>query len=456
MQRELPLQRNDDIEITVDALGAEGQGIGRYEGYAVFVEGTLPRERVRAHVIKTTPAYAVAKLAQVLEPSPDRAEPPCPYYPRCGGCTLQHASYGLQLRAKQQHVQDALTRLGGASGFEMLPILGMEEPFHYRNKGAFVLGNVNGRVELGLYAPRSHRLVAVEGCLLQQEGILPAVLAVRDWARARDVSAYDEETGKGLLRHVMARRSHVGQIMVTIVATKRLPEEQSLVALLRERVPELVSVVENVNPARTNVILGETFRTLYGSPRIEDRVAGHDVSVSAASFLQVNPAQTERLYEAALAFADVQPHQKALDLYCGIGTITLPLARRGLEAVGVESVAAAVEDARENAARNGIANAVFHCGDAGEVLGRLFAQGYAPDAAVLDPPRKGAEESVLAALADAAVPRLVYVSCNPGTLARDVKYLLGRGYELKKVQPVDMFPQSGHVETVVLMSRTKN
>lgn len=455
MRRELPLQRNDDIEITVDALGAQGQGIGRYEGYAVFVDGALPQERVRAHVIKATPAYAVAKLVRVLAPGPDRVRPPCPYYPRCGGCTLQHASYALQLRAKQQHVQDALTRLGGAGGFEMLPILGMEEPLGYRNKGAFVLGNVHGRVELGLYAARSHRLVPLEECLLQQEGIVPAALAVRDWAREQGVSAYDEQTHQGILRHVLVRRSRAGQLLITVVANKRLPEQESLVQLLRERTPGLAGVVENINPARTNVILGPSLCTLYGSAGIEDRVAGHDVTVSAASFLQVNPTQAERLYAAALGFAGVQPHQRVLDLYCGIGTITLPLACRAMEAVGVESVPAAVEDARKNAARNGVKNVAFYCGDAGEVLGKLFAQGYAPDVAVLDPPRKGAQEAVLTALAGASLPRLVYVSCNPGTLARDVKYLLGRGYRLEKAQPVDMFPQSGHVECVVLMSRVE-
>lgn len=450
-----PVRRNDDITLDITALGAEGQGIGRVEGYAVFVPGTLPGERVRAHIIKAGAGFGVAKLLEIETPAKERVFPPCAIFAQCGGCTLQHMEYSAQLRYKRQVVEDALRRIGGFADVAVPPVLGMEQPWQYRNKGSFPIANVNGRVEVGFFAPRSHRLIPTPDCLIQREPVLLAVLAVRDWANEYGVPAYDEETQKGLLRHVVARTANTGEAMVTVVATGPLPHRQSLLQMLQERVEGLRSVYLNIHAAQTNVIMGEENILLWGQPQIVDRLCGLSFSISPASFLQVNPAQTERLYQSALDMLALTGNERVVDAYCGIGTITLLLARHAKEVVGIENVFEAVEDAKRNAEQNGIQNARFLCEAAEDALPALLGEGFTPDALLLDPPRKGAEEAFLHAVIQSGVGRLVYVSCNPATLARDCRVLSDGGYRIEAVQPVDMFPHTVHVESVVLMSRVK-
>lgn len=453
MKQKPPLEKNNDIEITIDALSSEGQGVGRYEGYAVFVPGALPGERIKAHVIKVTPGYGIAKLEGVLVPAEERVRPRCGAFAQCGGCTLQHLDYQAQLAAKRRQVYDALSRLGGIKEPNVLPVLGMDEPWKFRNKGAFPFGVANGRVEAGAFAARSHRLIPLHECPVQKDGVMNVVNAVRDWANTYGISAYDENTGRGTLRHVLARTAKDGDVMAVVVTGGRLPHKEELVALLKTRVPRLKSVVHNINSAATNVILGKKFTTVWGADKLIDNVAGFTVEVSAASFLQVNPVQTELLYRTAVEYAALTGEELTADIYCGIGTISMPLAKRAKRVVGIEAVPEAIADAKANAARNGIDNAEFLCGLAEEVLPKLAEDGLKPDVAVLDPPRKGAEERALAAVLKTAPRRIVYVSCNPATLARDVKYLCAGGYELVKAQPVDMFAHTPHVETVVLLSK---
>lgn len=450
-----PVKRNDDIELVVDALGSEGQGIGRYNGFAVFVPGALKGETVRAHIIKAAPNYAVGKLLGITAHSPDRAAPECPLFFRCGGCSLQHMHYGAQLRFKKQVVSDALRRIGGFEDVTVSDTLGMDDPWHYRNKGSFPFAMINGIVETGFFAPRSHRIVPLESCPIEQESAVKVALCVREWARKYGVAPYDEEAQTGLLRHAMARIAADGGVMAVIVSTGALPHEKELVAMLQEAVPQLKSVIHNVNAADTNVILGKQYKTLWGAEHIDHTLGSLTFEVSAASFLQVNTVQTEKLYETALAYLEPKHTETVADVYCGIGTISLLLASRAKRVIGIENVPQAVEDAKRNALKNRVENAEFLYGDAEELLPKLVQNGVRLDAAVVDPPRKGCGEAALCAIAESGVSRLVYVSCNPATLARDCKFLSALGYAIEAVQPVDMFPQTEHVESVVLMSRVK-
>lgn len=447
-----PVQKNDVLELPIQGLTADGRGVGRMGGYAIFVQGALPGETVRCHVIKANRGYGVAKLLQVLTSSPHRQEPVCPAYARCGGCALQHMAYAAQLEAKRAQVQDALARLGGFDGLAVEPVLGMEAPWHYRNKGSFPAGTGPNGLEIGFFAPHSHRLVSLEDCAIQDPRVMAAALAIRDWARAWDVPAYDEANGRGVLRHAMARASDAG-VLAVVVTAGPLPHQDALVDLLRQRVPGLIGVVHNQNDANSNVILGARYTTLWGEARLPVTICGLDFSVSAASFLQVNPTQTQRLYETALSMLGLKGNETVLDVYCGIGTISLLLARHVNKVIGIESVQAAVEDAARNAEANGIQNAQFRCGLAEALLPQLVEQGLHPDAMVIDPPRKGCDPAALQAILKSGVPRLIYVSCDPATLARDCKLLSQGGLHPQLVQPVDMFPHTGHVETVVLLSK---
>ncbi len=448
-----PVRRNDDVVLSVEAMGSEGQGIARHNGFAVFVPGALKGETIHTHIIKATPSYAVGKLTGITVQSPQRVAPACPLFARCGGCSMQHMRYDAQLVFKRQVVMDAIERIGGFEGVEVKETLGMETPWRYRNKGSFPFALLDGKVQTGFYAPRSHRIVPLEDCPIEQESALAVAMAVREWARICGVPPYDEETHKGVLRHVMARIASDGGVMAAVVTTGALPQADKLVSLLRERVPLLKSVVHNVNEARSNVILGARYQTVWGAAHLDHTLCGLAFEVSAASFLQVNTEQTEKLYQTALSFLNPQKNETVADVYCGIGTISLLIAKYAGCVTGIENVPQAVEDAKRNAKRNGLHNAQFLCGNAEEVLPKLIREGVRLDAVAVDPPRKGCDEAALKAIADSGVGRIVYVSCNPATLARDCKLLSTMGYALKAVQPVDMFPQTEHVETVVLMSR---
>ncbi|MBR5292782.1 MAG: 23S rRNA (uracil(1939)-C(5))-methyltransferase RlmD [Clostridia bacterium] len=448
-----PVEKNDDIELTITALSSEGQGIGRIDGYTVFVPYALAGEKIRAHVIKVTSGYAVAKLTEILEKSAERTENTCPVYPRCGGCTLRHLAYHAQLEAKTRQVQDALIRLGKFDSPVVLPCIGMGEPERYRNKGSFPMGyDENFKVVPGFFAQRSHRIVPIEDCAIQSSAVMAVTAAVAEWANMYSIPVYDETTHKGILRHAMARTSADG-VLALVVTSGKLPHSDALVELLRHKIPNLTGVVHNVNSKDTNVILGDKFIALWGSDRLNTTIAGHSFSASMASFLQVNPVQTEVLYSKALEFLSLKGGERVADVYCGIGTITLMLAEHADHVTGIECVPAAIADAKVNAKNNGISNVDFICDTAESVLPMLVSEGLHLDAAVIDPPRKGCEKTALDALADSGVQRIVYVSCNPATMARDCRILADRGYTLVKAQPVDMFPHTHHVETVALLTK---
>ena len=451
------LAKNQCFEMTCDAFGQDAQGVCRHEGMAVFVPGLLPGERALVRIVKPEKRYAFGRVEKLLEKSPSRAEPFCPIYKRCGGCVCQHMTYEASLAFKRQQVQDLLQRVGGLS-IEVPPVWGMAHPFGYRNKGAYPVAQTDGAPACGFFAPRSHDLVPLpeNGCAIQGEDSAKATQAVLNWMRENSVPAYDEQTGRGLVRHIMTRSTTSGELMVVIVVTRAdIPKASRLIELLRAAVPGLCSVCLSVNSRRTNVILGTDIRVLWGKAAMEDTLCGLRFSVSPLSFFQVNPQQTERLYGLALEYAGLTGAETVVDAYCGAGTISLLLAQKAKKVIGIEIVPEAIQNANENAARNGIANAEFHVGATEELLPKLVENGLRPDVIVLDPPRKGCDPAVLQAIIAAAPKRVVYVSCGAPTLARDAKLLAEGGYAAEKVQCVDMFCWTGAVETVMVMSQQK-
>ena len=449
------LRRNDVFEMTCESFGQDAQGVCRHEGMAVFVPGLLPGERAMVRIVKPEKRYAFGRIETLLDASPDRAEPFCPIYRRCGGCSCQHMTYETSLRFKQDQVQQLLTRVGGLD-IAVPPVLGMDEPFAYRNKGAYPVGEVHGEPVCGFFAPRSHDLIPLPacGCRIQGEDSHAATQAVLAWMKQTGARAYDEATGKGLMRHIMTRSTTSGGLMVVLVATRRdIPARDLLIRLLRKAVPGLLSLCLCVNSRRTNVILSDELYTLWGQPVMEDTLHGLRFSVSPLSFFQVNPVQTERLYQLAFDFAQLTGSETVVDAYCGAGTISLMLAQKAARVIGIEIVEPAIENARENAARNGISNAEFIVGATEDVLPRLVEGGLRPDVIVVDPPRKGCEEAVLRAILAAQPRRVVYVSCGAPTLARDARILCEGGYAPESVQCVDMFCWTGAVETVMSFSK---
>ena len=450
------LKKNDELTLDIERLGGE-MGIAHLEGMTLFVQGALPGERVVARAQRVEKTHAFLKTVQVLAPSPQRVTPPCPYYVQCGGCVCQHMTYEATLSMKRERVRDALHRIGGLTDVEVLPVEGMDDPWHYRNKTTLPVGGERGRPRIGFYAPRSHRIVDIERCLIAREESSQAVAVVRRWMEKFQIVPYEEETHRGLIRHVMSRVSRQGESMVVIVsAAYPLPHEHELVAMLRSGLPGLRSVYVNVNKRRDNVILGQENRLLFGDARLSDTLCGFSFSLSPLSFFQVNPVQTEKLYQIALEFAGLTGEEEVADLYCGAGTISLLLARRARHVTGIEVVPQAIEDAWDNAKANNMANVTFHAAAAEALLPQLVAQGMRPQVVVLDPPRKGCEEAVLSSIVQAAPQRVVYVSCDPATLARDAKFLAARGYRVDRCQPVDMFCFTGHVETVCLLSKIRS
>ncbi len=444
------LAKNQCFEMTCDAFGQDAQGVCRHEGMAVFVPGLLPGERALVRIVKPEKRYAFGRVEKLLEKSPSRAEPFCPIYKRCGGCVCQHMTYEASLAFKRQQVQDLLQRVGGLS-IEVPPVWGMAHPFGYRNKGAYPVAQTDGAPACGFFAPRSHDLVPLPegGCAIQGEDSAKATQAVLSWMRENSVPAYDEQTGRGLVRHIMTRSTTSGELMVVVVTRADIPKASRLIELLRAAVPGLCSVCLSVNSRRTNVILGTDIRVLWGKTAMEDTLCGLRFSVSPLSFFQVNPRQTERLYGLALEYAGLTGAETVVDAYCGAGTISLLLAQKAKKVIGIEIVPEAIQNANENAARNGIANAEFHVGATEELLPKLVANGLRPDVIVLDPPRKGCDPAVLQAIIAAAPKRVVYVSCGAPTLARDAKLLAEGGYAAERVQCVDMFCWTGAVETVM-------
>lgn len=450
-----PVKQGDNIILQISGLGSNGEGVGKYEGFTVFVQGALPQEEVSAKVKLVKKNYAVAVLQKILKPSAERVEPLCPVYKECGGCQLQHLSYAGQLAYKRQQVQDALNRIGHLE-IDVIPVLGASEPWNYRNKMQFpVAVNTEGNLQIGCYAAATHSVVNTETCMIQKAANNDILKTVRKWMQRFGISAYDEKTGKGLVRHVMGRVGvHSGEVMaVLITSAYDIPHRRELVDWLKKYVPGLTSVVQNINKKPTNIIMGNKTRVLYGAENIKDELGALAFNISAQSFFQVNSEQTEKLYNKALEFAALTGSETVVDVYCGTGTISLYLARHARKVYGIEIVAPAIIDAERNAEENNCKNAEFILGDAAVELPKLLMSGVQPDVVVVDPPRAGCEEKVLASICHVKPKRVVYVSCNPASLARDLAYMEQHGYNTLIAQPVDMFPMTNHVETVVLLSR---
>lgn len=450
----IPVEKNKIYEMQIDALGSNGEGIGRIAGYTVFVEGALPGETIRVLIVKVKKNYGYGKLMEILEVSPERREPMCPVAKQCGGCQLQHLSYEAELAYKTREVKDVMERIGGIKGVEVKPALGMENPWRYRNKAQFPVGRGKNGCAIGFYAKRSHRIVDTEKCFLQNECNDEIIGIVRTFLNEFHIPLYDEEKHKGLVRHILTRIGrNSGEIMVCIVINgKKLPNSDILVERLKA-VEGVVSIVLNVNKEKTNVILGQKIIALWGKDTITDSIDGIAFEISPLSFYQVNPVQTEVLYGKAVELADLKGDETVLDLYCGIGTISLFFARKAKKVFGVEIVPEAIADAKKNAARNGITNVEFAVGAAEEVIPRLYEEeGITADIVVVDPPRKGCDEKLLETILRISPEKIVYVSCNPSTWARDLVVLKEGGYALKEVQPVDQFSHSVHVEVVSLLS----
>ncbi|MCI8329045.1 MAG: 23S rRNA (uracil(1939)-C(5))-methyltransferase RlmD [Oscillibacter sp.] len=445
-----PLKLGQIHTAFVEGYSSEGYGVVRLDGAVAFVPRAIRGERVDVRITRVMKTHALGELVKIQSPSPERAAPDCPYYGRCGGCDFRHLTYKEELWAKRRRVQDALARIGG-SGVLVEEILGAKNPEHYRNKCQYPVGP-NG--EIGFFQARSHRVVPVECCLLQPEACDRTARAVGSWMKRYHVPAYDESTGRGLIRHIYVRTNRRGQSLCCVVAAgRKVPREAELAALVLAAAPQTVGVVLNVNTKKGNVILGEQYRTIWGENFIMDTLCGLEFKLSVPSFYQVNREQAEVLYGKALEFAGLTGAETALDLYCGAGTITLCLASRARRVIGAEIVPAAIRDARENAARNGVKNVEFFCGDAADTAAMLEAQGLRPDVITVDPPRKGLSPEVIASAAAMGPERIVYVSCDPATLGRDVRLFAEQGYEAARAAAVDMFPGTRHVETVVLLQR---
>ena len=444
------LEKNRIYRAHIDGYSSEGLGIARIDGQVVFVHGAIRGETCDVLVMKVLKNAAFGKIAALTEPSPARRQPDCPYYGRCGGCDFRHMSYEEELWAKRARVQDALTRIGGAE-VTVEEILGAEQPLHYRNKSIYPISPAG---EVGFYRARSHQVVDVEHCLIQKPEADALAQAVRDYIARFRVEPYNEATGRGLLRHLYVRTSCRGESLACLLVNgSRLPHEQELVDMLRAAAPGVCGVVLGENTRRGNAILGDRYRTLWGRDYLTDTLCGLELRLSVPSFYQVNHDQAQRLYEKALEYAGLTGRELAVDLYCGAGTITQVLARRARHVIGGEIVPEAIRDAEDSARRNGVENVEFLCGDASRLAAELRQRGLRPDVICVDPPRKGLAPDVVEAAASMTPGRIVYVSCDPATLARDVARFAPLGYRPVRACAVDLFPGTAHVETVVLLSK---
>lgn len=447
------LEKNRIYRAHIDGYSSEGLGIARIDGQVVFVHGAIRGETCDVLVMKVLKNAAFGKIAALVEPSPARRTPDCPYYGRCGGCNFRHMSYDEELWAKRARVQDALTRIGGAE-VTVEEILGAEQPLHYRNKSIYPISPAG---EVGFYRARSHQVVDVEHCLIQKPEADALAQAVRDYIARFRVEPYNEATGRGLLRHLYVRTSCRGESLACLLVNgSRLPHEQELVDMLRAAAPGVCGVVLGENTRRGNAILGDRYRTLWGRDYLTDTLCGLELRLSVPSFYQVNHDQAQRLYEKALEYAGLTGRELAVDLYCGAGTITQVLARRARHVIGGEIVPEAIRDAEDSARRNGVENVEFLCGDASRLAAELRQRGLRPDVICVDPPRKGLAPDVVEAAASMEPERIVYVSCDPATLARDAARFAPLGYRPVRACAVDLFPGTAHIETVALLSRETN
>lgn len=453
----MKIEAGNEYEITIESISSDGNGVGHIDSMAVFVLFTATGDRVRARVTTVKKSYAVAEIEEILEESPVRREPDCPLFFVCGGCALRHMSYEAQLAAKKAIIENAMRRIGGFRDFEVHEMLGMDKPERYRNKMIFHAAQQDGKIVFGFYAPKTHRVIPLGDCLTGDECNGRIITAVTEYMEETGIEPYDERTHRGTVRMLFTRVSRMsGDVMAVLsVNGSRLQKHELLIEKLRAAVPELKSIILNVNTAKHSHNLGAKNITLYGADYIEDEISKIRFKISPHSFFQVNPIMTERLYGKAMEYADIDEADTVMDIYCGIGTISLLAAKRAKRVIGVEIVEKAIEDARDNAAVNGIENAKFYAASAEDIVPELIGRGERPDVVILDPPRKGSDEKTLQTILRAEPKRIVYVSCNPATLARDTKTLCEGGYRITRAAGCDMFPDTGHVETVVLLRREK-
>ncbi len=452
----MDLKKNEIYKAEIVDYTTEGSGVCKINGIAVFVPSAAVGDQADIQILKAAKNYAFGKIRTLHCPSPYRTAPDCEVFPQCGGCTMRHIRYEAELAFKQKRVVDALTRIGGIDPHLVSPILPADSPEHYRNKAQLPITlDSEGKVRVGFFAPRSHRVIPLNDCRLQSSAFASAIRHFLQWANQNHIPPYDETTHTGILRHLYLRYAEqTDELMVCIVANARqLRKENQLVQFLSDNLPNLKTIVLNINTDKTNVITGKICRTLYGDGYITDVLCGKQFRISPLSFYQVNRSQAEKLYHQAMELADLKLHETLLDMYCGTGTIGLTMADKVKRLIGVEIVPQAVEDARSNASANHIDNAEFICGDATQAADNLQKRHLQPDCIVLDPPRKGCESSLIDTIVQMSPSRVVYVSCDPATLARDIKLFSDKGYLLQKAVPVDLFPRTTHVECVVLMTK---
>lgn len=450
-----PVEKNKEYTVKITSVLADGNGIGHINGYAVFVPKTAVGDTVKILAVKVNKNYAYGKVIEIIEPSATRTSDTCKHSKRCGGCQLRHIDYTAQLDIKRGIVEDAMQRIGGFTDFKLDDIVGAENCDRYRNKMVFPVGEVNGKTECGFYAMRSHDIIPLEDCLLGDELNSAINRAVLEYMAECNVGAYDEKTHTGTVRRVFTRKSFAtGEIMVVISANARsLPKREKLIKKLRTVSDRIVGVILNINTKRNNLVITAENVTLWGKAVISDVLCGIEFEISPESFFQVNPIQTEKLYNKALEYAETDKSLTVMDIYCGIGTISLCAAKNAKSVIGVEIVERAIENARQNAIRNGISNTVFYADSAENIVPKLIDNGETPDVIILDPPRKGSDEATLGAIVKAEPKRIVYVSCNPATLARDAKFLTEYGYEISASASFDLFPNTTHIETVMKLVR---
>jgi 23S rRNA (uracil1939-C5)-methyltransferase len=467
MSKVIPVQKNEEYILSINGMGYEGEGVGKIEDFTIFVPEALTNEKVKVKIVKVNKNFAFGKLIEVLEKSEDRTKPVCSIYKRCGGCQLQHFSYEAQLSFKKIRVEDCIKRIGKlkvkeidsnenqqGEGVIIHDTIGMNNPYRYRNKVQLPVGGKEDEIKIGFYAQRSHEIIHMDSCNIQDKTADVVVGLVKNWIKSYKIKTYKEEEHTGVIRHIMVRKAFkTDELMVVIVTrTKELPHKDELISSICENIKGIKSIIQNVNDKKNNVILGGYCETLWGQDTISDYIGKFKFNISPLSFFQVNPVQTEVLYSKALEYANLTGNETVFDAYCGTGTISLFLSQRAKMVYGVEIIPEAIENAKVNARENNVDNVEFIVGQSEKVIPKLIEDGIKADVVVVDPPRKGCERVLLESIAKMQPERIVYVSCDPGTLARDLAILEDSGYKTLEIQPVDMFPQTAHVETIVLMT----
>ena len=451
------VEKNKEYIFDIISQGYEGEGIAKIDNkYPIFIEGALKGEKVKVRIVKVNKNFAYGKLMEVLEPSEERVNPPCAIYKRCGGCKLQHASYKAQLDFKWDRVKDCVSKIGKLDPTIVKYPLGMENPWRYRNKVQLPIGLINGEVKIGFFAPRSHDIIDMESCLIQDEIGDKVVKLTREWIEKFNIRPYNVEgeyDEKGIVRHIMIRRGFTtNEVMIVLVTNgEKLPHKEEFVDLMVKNIPGIKSVIQNINSKKTNVILGLESKTLWGEDTISDYIGDFRFNISPLSFFQVNPIQTEVLYGKALEYANLTGNEEVFDAYCGTGTITLFLSQKAKKVYGVEIIPQAIDNAWINAKENKVENVEFFVGESEVVIPDLINKGVKADVVVVDPPRKGCDKKLLDAITNIDAKKIVYVSCDPSTLGRDLQVLEENGYKTLEVQPVDMFPNTAHIENVALL-----